>query len=413
MGDLSEAHKKRWEGHEAVLDKNLLDYTTPRQKEILEAYIEYKTHRKAAEALGITQQRVFGVIKQVEKKATLAGYSPKHDMTHPIPEPFIAKGHSTLYDEEGNVKLQWVKTKLDDDLKLKSMLSLIENASDELKGLCPTIKPPKTYKKDMEVAFIIPEPHMGLLSCAEETGDNYDLKMAEELLLGAVAELLESAPQTESCVIVNIGDFFHSDSSENKTARSGNVLDVDSRWWKILMTGFKVVILIIEKALEKYRKVEFVNSIGNHDDHSSIMLSVAINAYFHANPRLKIDMSPAVFHYRKFGKNLFGITHGHTLKGGKLAMIMANDKKEWWGQTEHHYWYVGHYHHRSLDEVPGCIIEGFGSIAGKDAYTAGKFRSRRDMQAIVYHNEFGEVFRHTASLTRILASAKKRKEEEQ
>jgi hypothetical protein len=37
----------------------------------------------------------------VKRKAAIAGYSPEHDMTRTVPEPFVVRGTSTYYDKEG------------------------------------------------------------------------------------------------------------------------------------------------------------------------------------------------------------------------------------------------------------------------------------------------------------------------
>ena len=73
---------------------------------------------------------------------------------------------------------------------------------------------------------------------------------------------------------------------------------------------------------------------------------------------------------------------------------MAADRAKDWGETEHRYWLCGHIHHASMKEYPGVQVESFGTLAGNDAYAAnGGWRSQRNMQAIVYHCEFGEVAR--------------------
>ncbi|MES9148553.1 hypothetical protein ABER20_12025, partial [Cutibacterium acnes] len=55
-----------------------------------------------------------------ERRAKLAksGWSPEHDMTKTVPEPYMVKGTSTLYDKDGQQVLQWVKTSVDRETEL-------------------------------------------------------------------------------------------------------------------------------------------------------------------------------------------------------------------------------------------------------------------------------------------------------
>jgi hypothetical protein len=115
-------------------------------------------------------------------------------------------------------------------------------------------------------------------------------------------------------------------------------------------------------------------------------------------PRVTVETSPAVFSYIEFGKVLIGLHHGHTCKLDKLAGVMAADRPEAWGRTTHRYWYTGHVHHQSVNEYPGVSVETFNTLASKDAYaTAGGWRARENMKAILLHREHGEVGRNTVN----------------
>ena len=106
-----------------MIDENLKQWATPRQSEYIDAVIAFKGIRPAARKLGISHTGLLRSLKAVKKKAALQGWSPEHDLTKTVPEPFVIRGTSTLYDESGKPKLQWVKTRLDDQ-KLQE-LSLI------------------------------------------------------------------------------------------------------------------------------------------------------------------------------------------------------------------------------------------------------------------------------------------------
>jgi hypothetical protein len=170
----------------------------------------------------------------------------------------------------------------------------------------------------------------------------------------------------------------------------------------MLPSGAKLSVSLLIDSLSKHNRVVVINEMGNHDDHSAVMLSVAMAAYFENNERVEVYMAPSKFHYYQFGKNLFGFTHGDTVKPADLGMVMANDKPEAWGQTAHRYWLTGHIHQRKVIELPGCMVESFNTLAAKDAWTAAKgYRSNRLMEFIVYHKEYGEIERHRIGIGEI------------
>jgi hypothetical protein len=239
------------------------------------------------------------------------------------------------------------------------------------------------------------DPHLGMYAWGRESGDDFDLKMAESYLCEAVSRLVACSPKSKTAIMLNLGDFFHSDTQDNRTRRSGHSLDIDTRWSKVLRAGVRAMMTCIDAAAKKHERVIVRNSIGNHDDHTSQMLAIALALFYENNPRVVIEDSPSRFWFYRFGKVLFGSTHGDTTKPNQLPGIMAHDKADAWGKTKHRYWYTGHIHNQNVIEYPGCIWESFRTLAAKDAWTAGAgYRSGRDMYAIVHHQDHGEVERH-------------------
>jgi hypothetical protein len=171
------------------------------------------------------------------------------------------------------------------------------------------------------------------------------------------------------------------------------------------------MIRCIQSALLKHEKVTVINAIGNHDDHSSMMLSTVLAHLFGNEPRVDINDAPTIKHYYRFGQCLIGVHHGHTIKKDRLPLQMSSDRPKDWGDTIHRYWLTGHIHHDSRREYDGgVIVESFRTLAGKDAWTAQMgYSSGRDMKCIVYHRNFGEVERHTVSVEMLRANIEESK----
>lgn len=386
-----------------MIDEALKQFATERQIEVINAINKYGTQRKAAVALGLTRGTISNSMisvmrKSLTRKAIIHGYSPKHDMTKVVPDPFIVRGISNFYNKHGNLAGQWVKSRLDDDKLQEVIKEFVESLTQDVKGLSPLIVAPKQCLEDLMCVYPMGDPHFGLYSWAQEAGDDFDLKIAENLTFGAIDRLVSTAPKAKIAMLLNLGDMFHADNQKNLT-NSGHQLDVDGRWAKVQQVGLKSTIHCIKRLLEHHEKVIFKINRGNHDGHSAYALALMISCYFDNEPRVEVDLSPSVTYYYHFGKVLIGTTHGDTIKGVDMPSIMAADKPKEWGNSKHRYWYVGHVHHQDLKEYRGCIVEYFRTLAARDAWHSGQgYRAGRDMRLIVLHKEHGEIERHTCDI---------------
>ena len=216
-----------------------------------------------------------------------------------------------------------------------------------------------------------------------------------------MGDLVAMAPPADQGIVLNLGDFFHADNSSNRTERSGNSLDVDTRYAKVLGLGVKLNIRCIELALQRHQRVVARMLGGNHDPHSSYALAIALSCFFDGNPRVTIDCDPSKFFKWTFGKVMVLGTHGDTVKPEQVPGVMASRWPKDWGQTIYRYAYLGHLHHRAKGggEDSGVVWEVFQTLAAKDAWhAAGKYTSGRSVTAITHHSESGERFRHLVSL---------------
>lgn len=379
-------------------DETLLQYATERQAECLLAYWEHGTIRKAADALGVNNRAVWGAIDAVRKKAARQGHSPEHDMTRTVPDGFKVKGVSTYYDKDGKPRGQWVKSAEDRERQLEIMREAIEAMAEDLPRLAAVPAPTDTDGRLM-ACYPIGDLHVGMLSWPEETGEDWNLQLAEQIQCAAMARLVALSPAAEVATIINLGDWFHYDNMEGVTSRSGHSLDRDGRFAKMARVGVKIMRQCIDSALKKHGRVHVINVGGNHDDTAAIMLRVCLANAYENEPRVTIDQTPGGFNYFRHGSVLVGCHHGHSAKAERLPGVMASDRAKDWGETVHRYWWTGHVHHQSLKDFPGVTVESFRTLAAKDAYASwGGYRAPRDMKCIVLDVDDGEVLRITANV---------------
>lgn len=337
--------------------------------------------REAGRRFGIDRRTLQ---RRLEKERTTAG--------------FAASGVSTLYDANGEVRAQWVK----ESAQKRSPEQWAEHVREALKNCkpLPAIRKPRVASNHLFTVFPIGDHHTALYAHAAEAGADYDIKIATKLLTGAARILVDKAPASSRCLVANVGDFFHTDNFKNETPASGNKLDADTRYGVMIKSGVAMLRTFIECALEKFETVEVENACGNHDPVGALWLSLALALLYENNPRVKVNQSPAKFHYYQHGKVLLGITHGDLRKIEALPGIMATDQPEMWGATRHRYWFTGHVHHRRVIEGAGCMIESFRTLAARDAWaTAEGYRSGRDMTSVTFHEEHGEVMRQRCDVS--------------
>lgn len=380
-------------------DEQLKEYATPRQWELAEKFWETGSLTAAAGVLGIHRTTVGESIRTLMQKAAKNGYSPDHDLTHPLPEGYRLRGASTLYNSRtGEPILQWVKSQVDPAAQEEFWRERIKALAEELPRLDP-VPPPPDVSGNLMVGYPVCDAHLGMYAWHEETrDDDYDLKIAEDLHHRAMDYLVQSSPSAAKGLVVILGDFFHYDGMAPVTEQSKNQLDSDGRFAKMARVGIRVARRMIDLALRRHREVLLVVDAGNHDPSTAAFLRESLAAMYENEPRLKVERSPSKYHYVRFGLNLIGVHHGDKAKLESLPLLLAQDKPEAWGRTRYRTWWTAHTHRDRVLDVQGTRVESFKTLIPRDAYAAGEgYRSARGMVAVTFHKDFGEVARHTVT----------------
>jgi Calcineurin-like phosphoesterase len=324
------------------------------------------------------------------------GSRPDSGEEYAIPAGQVLKEESALVDAEGRIRVKWIKTKAG----AKDGLSDALRATfAEYDGAAPVVPSPTDADDDLLTVYPIPDLHFGMMSWGRETGQSYDIKIATEMALRSVANLIEQSKPSKRAVILGLGDYFHANDSKSVTPGHGHLLDVDGRWPKVYAAGARLATSIVDLAARKHQEVEVVFLPGNHDPDAAMSLTVALALFYSNTPRISIHQDPGIAWYCRHGKVLLGATHGHTMKPDKMAMMLATDRAEDWGQTSFRHMFFGHIHHETASEVGPVRVESFSSPAARDAFNAaGGYRSSRAMNALTFHRERGEVGRHRVNI---------------
>ncbi len=316
------------------------------------------------------------------------------------------KGISTQLDGEGNVTQQWIKTDSSAQNREALILEALDLHMQKYKGAAePRRFTPDSLKTagDKRVSILLGDPHIGMLSWHLETGEDFDCQIAEAHMATAVDLLVERCPHAGSCVVANLGDFFHANDDKAATPTGGNRLDVDSRFIKVIDIGYRMMRGFIDRCREKYPKVIVVNLPGNHDPNAARGIGKWLEAVYENCPEVEIipNINPYVF--LEFGSNLHMYHHGDGAKVEQLPAIMASwDKGKPWGRCEYREIQHGHYHHLRQKEHPGVVVEGSRTLAPADYWHHHSgYRSGRGMRAIVHHKDLGRLSEHVVGVKEV------------
>jgi len=377
----------------------LLDFcTTEKQLEVITlVMVKGLSQYQAADKLNMSRHAVRHHINAVKKKAAQRGYSPNHDWKNPVPDGHKIKGVSTFYDEAGLPVRQWVKSQVDEQRQFEILIERMQSAVESLPKFKPTAGP-KTYDDNLLSLLTITDFHLGMYAYEAETGDDWNVKLARDVFLNSISDMISSAPKSGTGFLCQLGDFLHWDGILSVTPQSGHILDADTRYGKLVEMAMSVMAEAVKMMLKKFNKVVVVSAEGNHDISGSIWLRKHIKQLFADEKRLTVIDNEFPYYAYLHGKTMLAFHHGHKVKLAQLHKLFASEPRfrEMWGKANYTYIHTGHYHHERVIEDGGAIAEMHPTLSGRDAYAArGGWVSSRGAKVITYDKSAGEVGRIT------------------
>jgi hypothetical protein len=336
-----------------------------------------------------------------KKKTARAAAKTKPALISPIPDGHEVRGVSTLFDEDGQIRGQWLKTRQSAAVSSFDLLDAVTRFVKTHVPARPVIeRAPAPTDSDLLNAFVWGDPHIGLLSHARETGTNFDLKIATTELRRSADLLVARAPAARQALFVDVGDLWHAESDAQVTPRGKNKLDVDGRRAKILDEGLATLVYMLDRLLASHEFVTAVIVPGNHDPDMATITRALLAAWYRAEDRLTILDNASPWIYHQFDQNMFLFNHGdQKVKPQELGELMLADRPRTAGICPHRYAFTGHIHHKQVQEFRWGKWESFNSLCAQDFWHHSEgYRSERLVECITYHSRFGE--RSRVRLTR-------------
>lgn len=310
------------------------------------------------------------------------------------PPDYLIKGISAMTDADGKLRVKWQKLDMDAVARQTAQEAAFKALCEELPKLAEIPAPIAILDADLATLYTLTDCHVGMLAWDKETGENWDLDIAEATLVGTLLQMIEAAPRSSIGILNQLGDFLHFDSLQPLTPTNKHVLDADSRYQKVVKVAVRVLRRVISAMLEKHAEVKVFMMEGNHDPAGSVWLRVMFAELYADNPRVTVGLSPNPYAIYQHGKTLLGFYHGHLAKLASVPQIFAAQFRREWGECDHVYVHTGHKHHIEEKEHPGVLMVQHPTLAAPDAYAArGGWISKRQATSMTYHKTKGEVAR--------------------
>ena len=356
------------------------------------------TKKEAAHRLGIGQRNVYRTVTRIKANAARRGYSPEHDMTHVVPEGYKVKGVSTYYNEDGKPTGQWVKSATDERQRVESILRAIEDSSKALPAFKP-VKPPKQADEDLASLLTITDFHLGMRAWRASDGEDWDVKIARDVFLNAIHDMLQGSPKSGTGILNQLGDFFHWDGLIPVTPTSQHVLiGTDDRYSKLVEMTIAIMDEAVKMMLGKFGRVMIVQAEGNHDLSSSVWMRKYMKHRFRDEPRVEVIDNEFPYYAYLHGQTMLGFHHGHKMRMANLQKLFAAEPRfrEMWGKAKHCYIHCGHLHHERVLDDAGATIEQHPTLSARDHYSSSHgYISQRGAKVITYDKLDGEIHRVT------------------
>lgn len=307
------------------------------------------------------------------------------DLEGRTPEGHYAKGVSTLYDGEGNIKAQWVKTNVDQQKAKEAQEAAIAAMAAEIPREAP-VAPPAASTADLCTLYTFTDYHVGMLAWHKENLEaDWDNEIAENMGNQAMDYLVSAAPASAHAIVNIQGDFLHWDGLLAITPTHGHVLDADGRFGKVVDVAIRLIRSLVHKALTKHETVTLLICEGNHDLASSLWLRKLFAALYEAEPRVTVHDSELPYYAIQHGDVMLCFHHGHLRKNEQLPALFAAQFREMWGRCKRAYIHTGHRHHKETKDHPGARVIQHPTLAARDSHASrGGWLSDREITAMTF-----------------------------
>lgn len=336
---------------------------------------------------------------------TSEGYRKDRTVDWHVHNGEVTEGHSVDSGKMLVVPLFHIRAKFVRKTEEIRASMVIKDMLEDAKKLIP---PTPTYThhwtfSEPDDGFLyeidMPDIHFGRLTWADESGEDYDIKIARDAVLIALDKLLAWGQEYPiSKILLPLGNDFFNVNSKTNTTVHGTPQQEDTRWSKTFTKGRQLLAEVINRC-SAIAPVDVLIIPGNHDEEKMFYLGEVLDAQYSGNPNVNVDNSPKSRKYYLHGVNLIGFAHGYDEKLYKLPTLMALEAKDMWAKCKYAEWHTGDKHHKFDTQEDGITVRILRALAAKDAWTFnnGFVGAVRAAESFLWHPEQGLVAQFTAT----------------
>ncbi len=240
--------------------------------------------------------------------------------------------------------------------------------------------------------------HFGQLSWGKETGGkNYDIKIAEEMALDSISDVLSNSGYYNiEKIIIPIGNDFFNVNDQTNTTQKGTPQAEDERWQKTFVSGRFVWTKILEMC-QSNAPTKAMWIPGNHDPERSFHLCDSLYCWFH-NSQIEIDHSPKPQKVETWGKTACLYTHGCNERKNDYPAVFATMFPKEFSEASYRTIHLGDKHHLNkssltvAEDVYSVDVKIKPSLVPLNAWSAGKaYKAIARTEAEVWNKEKGLI----------------------
>lgn len=283
------------------------------------------------------------------------------------------------------------------EISLEQVEEIFKKLDREKTNIFKTSSPIYITSEDNYDCFVLNffDIHFAKLAHSEETGEEYNYKIAQKRMIDSVLEYKDRFKNRKfKSIYFAIGqDYFN---SEPTGATVGNTKqDNDIRYSVMFEKGVEALIDVIE-VLKTMGDTIFIPLVqGNHSTYTEYYAAQFLKAWYRNDDSVIIDASVIPRKYYKFGVNLFGFTHNSEEKN-RIYTLMQIESPQEWADTIERTWFTGHLHKEDVKEDGGVFIRQAPTMCSTDAWhkQKGYVGAIKRTQGFVYNSKDGLTESH-------------------
>lgn len=185
-------------------------------------------------------------------------------------------------------------------------------------------------------------------------------------------------------VIMNAGDFFHSDDMFSSRTIAGTILETVDMV-RAVEDAKTFMHAVFTSAQENAEHVSYRYVAGNHSSFEYFFNEYLIVKYPQVTVHQHNDLSTAFM----IDNVLIALAHGHKIKKNNLSQVISYEYRELWGRASEVHCFTGHYHQLESQSLNGVIVHQLGTPKQADAYERqnGWVASRKLIQMFEFNTD--------------------------